>query len=369
VQTGTEPVEAPLTIPGRPVEPETTDSYAQIPGKPAHGVVIDTLSTRVTTSSGNFDPVYSAAVPDSSTTSPEPGTLGAFFPAPLANVVERAVPLKPTDPPNTPVLRDVVVLHPGQFRSASPTTGLGYQQLATTMGYHLAYSGSTDVLPPTIATVDGTVDAGQVTFRLTTPDPDATSATVLYLARSSTTAKAWTKVTLTQSSPGVFTFTGPVVPATPAVDSIEQYFVQLVDSSNNVSVSSKKGQDFEAPARPTSGQAPEISVSGSSVNGHYAGPQEVVISSVEPSRYSVNGGTELPYSGPFVLGSGAYTVQATNDAGSSATSFVIDTAPGPVVTITNPIGGGSYPTGQSIAAAFPLRRLPGRELRPQPGHP
>jgi hypothetical protein len=306
----------------------------------AHGVVIDGLTTRVTSTDGSFNPVYSAATPDSSSTRPEPQTVGAFFPATLVNAVERATPQG---------LRDVVVVHPGQFRSSSPDSGLGFQQLADSMSYRILYSDRADVTPATIGTVDGTVSGGSVTFTVTTPDTDAATATVLYLARSSTTGQTWTSVPLDRSADG-HTFTGSHVVGTPTV---EQYFVQVVDNANNVSVSSKKGQDFAAPAQPANAGAPVITVLGTPVGDSYVGPQQVVVTGVGPVQYTIDDPPAIDYTGPFlVAGARTHTVTATGPGGTSTRTFTILGTPGPTVTIANPVDHGSYPPDQAITAVF-----------------
>ena len=339
VQNGTGAAEAPLALPGRPLEPQTTDL---VPRRGddlrAHGVVVDSLSTRVI-GGGGFDPVYSVAVPDSSALSPEPSTVGAFFPATLASVVERATRAG---------LQDAVVLTPGQFRAASPTTGRGFQQLADKLGYHLVYSASDDTQPPTISTVDGAVTGTQVRFTVTSPSDDADSATVLYLVAGGPSLQAWKKVALT-SSDGGRTFTGTdTVPAGTTL--VEQYFVQLLDKANNVSVSSKKGQDFSAETRPA-GDGPSITLSSTPVAGHVVGPQVVTVDGATAVTLD---GAARTYTGPFtVTGTGVlHTVTATNEAGTSSVSFTIDAAPAPVVTITSPSASTSYTEGQDIPAVF-----------------
>jgi uncharacterized delta-60 repeat protein len=332
-------VQSPLTIPGRPIQPETTTEFARLAnGQVVHGLVIDGLTTRLTTSTASFNPVYSAAMPDSSTTSPEPQTKGSFFPATLGNVVERATPGG---------IKDVVVLHPGQFRSASPDSGLGFQQLADSMSYHLLYSDKADVVPPEIGTVDGTVSGGTVTFSVTSPSTDVTSVTVLYLARSSTTGQAWTKVPLSLVAGK---WAGSHAVSTPTV---EQYFVQVVDDANNVSVSSKKGQDFEAPAAPTSESAPTITVLGTPLNNEYVGPQTVAITGQGPLTYTVGSGAPTAYTGPIVVaGAGSHTITATSPGGTATLTFIIIGAPGPSVSISSPSAAASYVEGQDIPAVF-----------------
>ncbi len=345
VQGAGSPVQAPLAIPGRPLQPETSDSYAQpTDGQVAHGIIVDDLTTRVTSATGSFNPVYSAATPDSSTTRPEPQTVGAFFPATLANVVERATPQG---------LRDVIVLHPGQFRSSSPDSGLGFQQLTDEMTYHLLYSDKADVTPPEIGTVDGTVSGPTVTFTVTTPDGDVRAATALFLARSSTTGQSWTRVQLTSTNGRTWSGSAPAGAAT-----VEQYFVQLLDDANNVSVSSKKGQDFAAPAQPPSADGPVVQVAGTPVGGSYIGPQQVMILGAGPVTYGVGTGTTVvpattPYTGPFtVTGPGTLTISAAGSGGTGTLTLTIAPPPAPTVSITSPSATTSYTAGEAIPGVF-----------------
>ena len=336
--TATSPLQAPLALPSRPLQPETTVAYPKVASQEVHGVVIEGLTTKVTSSTGAFNPVYSTAVPDASSSKPEPETRGAFFPSTLANVVERATPTG---------IKDVVVLHPGQFRSASPDSSLGFQQLADSMSYRLLYSDSANVTPPAIKTVDGTVSGGTATFAVTTGS-DAEKATVLFLARSSTTGQAWTRVSLTKTGPGAFSGTAPVTTPT-----IEQYFVQVVDGANNVSVSSKKGQDFAAPATPADSGAPTIAVLGTPVNNSYVGPQTVAITGPGPISYTVDSGSATDYVGAFVVaGTGGHTVTATGPGGTATQTFTILATPAPTVSISSPSASGSYTEGYAIPAVF-----------------
>jgi large repetitive protein len=182
-----------------------------------------------------------------------------------------------------------------------------------------------------------------------TTGADAEKATVLFLARSSATARAWQSVTLVKTGPGTFSGT-----ATGITDpTIEQYFVQVVDDANNVSVSSKKGQDFAAPATPADSGAPTIAVLGTPVGGSYVGPQTVAITGPGPIRYTLDTLAEADYTGAFVVaGSGGHTVTATGPGGTSTQTFTILGTPAPTVTIASPVDGGSYPPGSPIAAVF-----------------
>ena len=334
-------VDEPLAIPGRPLQPQTTDVHDRRgDGKVAHGVLLESLTTRVTSGSGGFDPVYSSAAPDSSTTTPEPSTVGSFFPTSMIGVVERATPQGP---------KDVVVLTPGQFRSASSTTGLGWQQLADSMGYRLLYSDKDDVVPPAIETVRGTVQHSVATFTVSTPDADAQRAVVLYLVRSSTTPQSWERLELDRTGN---TFTG-TVSVGESVEEVEQFFVQLVDDANNVSVSSKKGQDFSALPAPTTPNAPVVTVDGTKADGSYVGPQRVVIQADAPVSYTLDGSNDEQYTGPFtVSGTGTHEIVATAGGESTTVAFTIAEPPGPSVSIASPSSTRAYVAGGVIPAVF-----------------
>jgi hypothetical protein len=214
------------------------------------------------------------------------------------------------------------------------------------MSYRILYSDNADVTPPAIGTVDGTVSGGSVQFTVTTPDNDAASATILYLARSSTSGQAWTSVPLVKSTDG-HTFTGAHAVSTPTV---EQYFVQLVDNANNVSMSSKKGQDFAAPAQPADSGTPDILLSGTPIGGHVVGAQTVTV--IGATTYTVDSGVAQPYTGPFTVpGVGQHTVTATNPAGTSQVTFTIDIV-APSITITSPSSSTVYRVGDVIPATF-----------------
>ncbi|MGB9378213.1 MAG: hypothetical protein WCB04_11940, partial [Mycobacteriales bacterium] len=330
-------LESPLALPGRPLEPQTSVGYnKRTDGLVAHGVLVTSLNTRVTTPSGSFDPVYSAAVPDSSTSTPEPNTVNAYFPATVAGLVSRATPAG---------IRDFVTLNPGQFRAAGGS-GQGYQQIASNIGYSLLYSNSADVTPPSISTVDGSVSGGAVHFTVTTPDSDVASVEVLYLERSSTGPLAWQRVTLTSTGGGTYTGSHAV-----SNTDVEQYIVQVTDTAGNVASSSKKGQDFRADTAPIA-NAPTIALDGSAVGGVYTGPQTVTLGGTAPITYTVDGGSSTPYSAPFVVsGFGSHTVVATSNSLTTNRTFSIQPT-SPSVTISSPIDGGSYGVGASIPATF-----------------
>jgi hypothetical protein len=218
------------------------------------------------------------------------------------------------------------------------------------MGYHVVYSDSTDLVAPTISTVAGVVSGTNVTFTVTTPDADSRHASVLYLVTSSTASHAWVHVDLTSSDNHTFTGIGPVPAGTTAV---EQYFVQVVDAANNVSTSSKKGQDFSAQTALVAG-APVITVSGTSIGGSYVGPQQVTITGDGIVSYALDGATQaITYAGPFTVGTtGTHTVTAWIGDTHATVTFTIVGTPLPSVTISSPSADTTYIVGAVIPAVF-----------------
>jgi hypothetical protein len=162
-------------------------------------------------------------------------------------------------------------------------------------------------------------------------------------------------------------WTGSHAVSTPTV---EQYFVQVVDDANNVSVSSKKGQDFEAPAQPAAG-APTITLSGTPVGGTYVGPQQVTITSDGPlDGYRLDAGALTPYTGPFVVAApGAHTVVASGPGGNTSSTFTILTPPGPIVSISSPASGTSYAAGDPIPGVFSCSGFEVRSCSGTPSSP
>ena len=346
VQTGTATPEAPLALPGRPLEPLTSDAFAQrTDGLVAHGVHLDALRTHLTTSTPTFDPVYSQALPDSPTSSNEPNITNSFFPASVLGLVSKATKSG---------IKDVVTINAGRFRSAGPH---GYQQLTDSLGYHLLYSNSSDVTPPTISTVNGLVtgSGGSHTATFTVASTGgAVAADVLYLVSGSTSATDWQSLSLTPDGSQAGLFSGSV--SIGAATSVDQFVVQVTDASNNVATSTSKGQDFQATTAPRVG-SPAITLSGAPSNGTYTGSQTVSISGDGPLTFRLDGATtDSDYAGPFqVSAAGDHTVSATDGHGNrSSLTFriaaapAVSTGPGPSITITSPTSGGVYTVGQSI---------------------
>jgi uncharacterized delta-60 repeat protein len=344
-------IQPPLALPGRPLEPTTSDPAAPAldqatAGLVPHGVLLSGLTTHLFVAP--IDPVYTAAVPDGSGLTQEPSTTDAFFPATVAGLAERAT---------AGGVKSFVQLNPGQFRSVG-STGSGYQQLDDSISYHVLYSNSDDTTPPTIGTVNGVVTPGgvsnpnQATFTVTTPGPDAARATVLFLvANTGTTPAMWQSLTLS-STDGGSTFTGNT--GVGSAVTVEQYIVQLVDTNNNVAISTSKGKDFRAHTQSADG-APAIGLDGPEFAGQFGGAVTVSITGAGHLTYQLDSGAQTPYTGPFVVdGTGGHTVTAGSDVSSSSTTFTTFTIldPPPTVTISSPVDGGAYAVGASIPATF-----------------
>ena len=124
------------------------------------------------------------------------------------------------------------------------------------------------------------------------------------------------------------TFTGsaPVAPGTTEVD----YFVQVVDSGGNVSVSADKGANFVATADltpPPGASAPAIILPPTDTPGQYTGDVEVTIApgtAGGPVDTRVDGGAPSTAGSIVVSGNGLHEVEAIGpDAAVSLVTFYI----------------------------------------------
>ncbi len=318
--------------PFRPIQPKIEIDVTQGGGLVAHGALITGLqSTDVTP----FDPVVARPVVDLGANEPEPIAPGVF-PSALQTVNRFTTAVGD---------RDQLVLVPGQFRSTTATTGI--QRLFTTIGTTVFYGpGTGDFTPPVIISSTAIEGAGAVTFTVDVEDTDGEVRKVTVLFSDVAAGGTWTEVVLVQGTDGSWSGAAPAAPGE------KEFFVQAVDDSGNVAVSSNKGELFlsRLAAAPSGGL---VALAGDLVDGWYAGTATVTLTAPPGGvvAYELDGAALVPYAGPFdVTGEGVHTLIAYSSTGDSETITIPIDAEAPVVT--SPIQGAVFTTGQVVTVDF-----------------
>ncbi len=318
----------------RPIEPKATES---IVAPNAHGALITGLTSE---DIQPFDPLFARPTVDSSASEPEIAFDEAAFPAKLQTV---------TSVKTFTGRRQKLVLAQGQFFSSDPVDGseAGFQRLFTSIEGHVLVSPSSDYAEPLFRSVNALkTDGTTVTFTTEVDAGDGDTVErvlVLYLGGSGT----WTPLDLELVGGR---WSGSASIAAPDV----QYFVQAVDASGNVAVSTNKGFYYAGTAAPPPTGAVTIATAGPlAANGTFTGAVDVTADAPDGVAVLLSVDGAAPAAPPLqVTGNGVHTVVAQGSNGDTATtSFVIDTAP-PSVTITAGPAAGSATT--STGATFEL---------------
>ena len=304
----------------QPVQPRTSRDVTQ-PGRIARGALITDLTS---TDVDMPNPVIMTPTDDVTGTNPEARVDGAFFPSALQSVGRR---LDVNGP------RDQLVIVPGQFRDLdSSSNGAGIQRLFTETSAVVYYApdGNTDVTPPTITSTSAAIVGGAAAFSVQASD-DSSVARVNVIYTTDVDGGAWSSVDLPLVG-GVYTGGENVTGGATQVD----FFVQVVDSGGNVSVSSDKGANFAATVEltpPPPPSAPVISLPPTSTPGQYDGDVTVTVTpgtAGGPVNTTVNGGDPTTATSIVVTGSDVYTVVSTGPDGVSSTvRFFIGTIAAP----------------------------------------
>ena len=216
----------------RPVQPKEVEEIG-VPN--AHGALITELTS--TSPDVNFDPVFARPVVDNTASEPELPFNDVVFPAQL-----QAVTHEETAGSGTPTSRLVLVT--GQFtgKSAVDATGTGIEDRFTHLKT-LVYSTGTqskEFQPPVFAQVDavainttgGTPTAAQ--FNVKVADLGGSGVKRVLVGYQDGSTPAWKFIDLVEQG-GAWTGQGP----RQNVDF--RYFVQAVDGSGNVGVTTNKG--------------------------------------------------------------------------------------------------------------------------------
>ncbi len=225
----------------RPIEPTTKRDITQ-PGLVAHGAVITGLTSVDET---GFDAAFSRVVDDLSAFTPE--LVGdVTFPTKLQSIATVATPTG---------TRQRLGLFTGQFRSdGNPEAlGIGTQRRFTSLSGNVLYAlpTATDFTPSTFGPVEVTQAASTVGFAVDVEDNAGGAAGVkrvfaLYRDESG----SWKKAEMSHSSPR-WSGAGPLVGTT------VEWFIQAVDATGNVAVTSNKsvGKSVTPVSRPATSRS------------------------------------------------------------------------------------------------------------------
>jgi len=274
----------------RPIEPTAKLNVTQ-PGLVAHGALITGLSS----TDESVDAAFSRVVDDLSAFTPE--LVGdVTFPTKLQSIATISTP--------TGTLQRLV-LFSGQFRSnASPNAqGLGTQRLYRTLSGNVFYTppAATDFAPSTFGPVAVMKAENTVGFAVdVTDDVGGASGVKRVLVLYRDASGTWRTVEMSHSSPR---WSG----AGPLVGNAVEWFIQAVDGSGNVAVTSNKSiVESVVPPVPTGDI--EAQASGPQTNGWYTDTVAVTISGAPDISYSLDGAPFTPGTSLVVNGTGVHSL-------------------------------------------------------------
>ncbi len=218
----------------RPIEPTTRLDVTQ-PGLVAHGALITGLDSVDET---GFDAAFSRVVEDLSAFSPE--LVGdTTFPTKLQSIATVATPTG---------TRQRLGLFTGQFRSDGipEALGIGTQRRFTSLSGNVFYAAPsvTDFTPPTFSPVDVTQAASTVGFAVDIED-NAAAGVKRVVALYRDESNSWKSIEMSQGSR--WSGAGPLVGTT------VEWFIQAVDASGNVAVTSNKSVGKSVTPEPPTG--------------------------------------------------------------------------------------------------------------------
>jgi Tol biopolymer transport system component len=323
----------------RPVQPKAEFEVAD----DAHGVLITGLES---TDHSSIDPVYARPIVDGSAAEPELPFADVAFPAKIQTLVSQRT--------RTGRRVSAVLVH-GQFFSDETVdvAGAGHQRVFTRVDLDVLRSGGTDRLAPRFDAVEAAVlpASGLVSFSVDAVDlPAETAAGVarVLVAFRDETSPTWRFLDL-QRGVGATWGAGASVSGTRV-----EYFVQAVDASGNVAVSTNKGILFAGtPPEPPTGSGVDPSLEGTQTAGWFT--PEAVLDIEAPAgvavSVSLDGGPFEPFTAPTTIsGDGLHTVGVRGSNGYQATLFApVDSLP-PTVVLDQP--GATLPLNGRVPLAF-----------------
>jgi len=223
----------------RPIQPKvSTDVTAE--GKVAKGALITDL---VTTDVPVADPAFFRPLIDLSGNEPEIENFDQIFPTTFANIATFQRPS--TTPGERSETRQNLNLVAGQYVGATTTQRLFDEVDIEVLYLDEGAAGVDDFTPPTFRSVQAAIVDGTAGFFVDLADnEDAVRVLVLYRDGSGLSGP-WKSVELVSGSP--WTGGGAVADGTTVIE----YFVQAVDASGNVGMTSFKGAFHEGVVVPT----------------------------------------------------------------------------------------------------------------------
>jgi Tol biopolymer transport system component len=309
----------------RPIEPTTKLDITQ-PGLVAHGALITGLASADET---GFDAAFSRVVDDLSAFSPE--LVGdVTFPTKLQSIATVATPTG---------TRQRLGLFSGQFRSDGipEALGIGTQRRFTSLSGNVFYTGPgvTDFTPSTFGPVGVTQAAGTVAFAVDVDDNVGGAAGVKRVIALYRDASAiWRSIEMSHGS-SRWSGAGPLVGTT------VEWFIQAVDASGNVAVTSNKSVgESVTPVEPTGEIHAEVTSGTLHPSGWYTTPVEVTISGAPGIKYSLDGAPFTPGTVLTVSGTGVHSLDFQGSDGSRGSLAVPIDVSNPTVTVNSTYGFG-----------------------------
>ena len=329
----------------RPIEPTTKLDITQ-PGLVAHGALITVLTSVDQT---GFDAAFSRVVEDLSAFSPE--LVGdVIFPTKLQWIGTVGTPTGP---------RQRLGLFTGQFRSDGihEALGIGTQRRFTSLAGTVFYTptSATDFSPPSFGPVTVSQVGGNVAFDVDITDNGGATNVKRVLTLYKDATGLWKSIEMSQSSSR---WTG----AGPLVGTGVEWFIQAVDGSGNVAVTSNKSEGKSVSLPPPSGTI-QAQPSGPQTNGWFTDNVPVTISGAPGITYSLDGAPFTPGTSLVISGTGVHSLDFQGIDGSHGSLDVpIDTSsPTVEVNATYGIGEVAYAlcadAGSGIAVCTPQSPL------------
>ena len=306
----------------RPIEPLSKLDVTE-PNLVAHGALLTGL---VSTDQMAFDAAFSRPTDDLGALSPElVGNL--TYPAKLQAITTFASPAG---------TRQRLLLFGGQYKSdATPDPfGIGIQRLFTSQSGVVLYAPATttDFDPPTFGPVSvSSPTASTVSFAADITDNSGVGGVKRVVALYRDESGSWQSIDLSHVA-GSTRWSG----AGPLTGTSVEWFIQAVDGSGNVGVTSYKAQVKSTTAPANTGSI-AATITGPQTNSWFTGAASVTLSGAPDITYSLDGAAFVAGTSFSVTGTGVHTLNFQGSDGSQGFAVVpIDVTP-PTISVPSGI--------------------------------